>query len=699
MKNKKQCSKFFCATFLVLFTGFTSIAQNYHKIDSLKAVSLKVKDTTLVNTLVLLSDMYLHIAPDSANFYAEEALKLAKKIGFKKGICNSYDNIGIINAIGANYPVAREYFLKSLEIKKELKDIKGVSGLYFNISGLYRQEGKYPEALDYQLRSLKTFEELKDMKGIGRNYSNIGLIYGRMGNDSMALEYYFKALKLNKELDVMDAVAANFANIGNIYSAQKKYLPALDYLNKSVKIDEDLGDLHGMASGYTSLGNVYKAMGDRKRAKEYYENALKINQEQDDKIGIISNSLGMGSISLDNADYTAAVTYFQQAFDLAKLSGLRVELSEASRNLAQAYEKKNDYKNAYHYHTLYSQIKDSMLNQESTKQIAEMATKYESDKKEMQITSLNKDNEILTKDQKLKETQLNKQMIINYAVVAGLILVLAFAFFVARSYRQKQAANLLLEEKNAMIEEKNKDITDSINYAKRIQFTLLAQNEILTENLKEHFVLFQPKDIVSGDFYWAIKKEDRFYLAVCDSTGHGVPGAFMSLLNISFLNEAITEKNMAQPNEILDHVRKRLIENVSQDGAQDGMDGILLCFEHGKITYSAAHNSPVLVRNNTLTLLPGDKMPVGKGEKSHPFTLHTIDKQKGDALYFYTDGYPDQFGGPAGKKFKYKKLDELLVSVSAKSVQEQQSILTSTLNSWKGNLEQVDDILLIGMKL
>ncbi|MCE9538348.1 MAG: SpoIIE family protein phosphatase, partial [Bacteroidetes bacterium] len=280
----------------------------------------------------------------------------------------------------------------------------------------------------------------------------------------------------------------------------------------------------------------------------------------------------------------------------------------------------------------------------------------------------------------------------------------------------------LVEKKNEFIEEKQKEIVDSINYAKRIQYTLLANDEMLKQNLKEHFVLFQPKDIVSGDFYWATEtvsssklqvssleyqpetsnlklETKRFYLAICDSTGHGVPGAFMSLLNISFLNEAITEKNIKQPNEILNYVRQRLIESVSQDGAQDGMDGILLCFENDKITYAAANNAPVILRNNLVIDLPTDKMPIGKGEKSSSFALHTIDTQKGDMLYFYTDGYADQFGGPKGKKFKYKQLYELLVSVHKLPMEEQKQVLSDTIEKWKGDLEQVDDVLLVGIRI
>ena len=673
-----------------------SFAQKNHKIDSLKLFIKTAKDTTLVNSLVSLSDYYLQNSPDSGLYYSSKAMKLAEKTGFKRGLCYSYDDIGVIYAIQANYPIAREYFLKSLKIKQELGDKKGVSGLYLNIAG---QQGKYTEALDYNLKSLKIFEEIHFKAGEAMNYSDIGLLYKAMNNDSLALECYFKSLKIHEELDLKGAISSNCNNIGNIYVDQKKYSLALEYFLKALKIKKEIGDRPGEASCYTNIGGVYQKQGDNASALKYFESALKIMKELNDRIGVIENIIGVGEVFVSEKKYTDAVLNFKQAYDLSKEIGLKRQISQACQSLSLVYEKMNDYKKAYEFHTLYSDIKDTLLNQENNKQITEMATKYETDKKELQITSLNKDNEILTKDQKLKETQLNKQLIVNYAILAGLIMVLTLAFFIYRGYKQKQIANMLLEEKNILIEEKNKDITDSINYAKRIQFTLLAQKGILQQNLNEHFVLFQPKDIVSGDFYWAAKKENRFYLAVCDSTGHGVPGAFMSLLNTSFLNEALSEKNIKQPNQILDYVRKRLIENVSTDGAQDGMDGILLCFNDGEITYSASHNSPLIVRDNSIISLPADKMPIGKGEKNIPFTLHSIEYQKGDMLYFYTDGYADQFGGPSGKKFKYKKLEELLVSINSKPLSEQNEILSTTIEKWKGNLEQVYDILVIGVRV
>lgn len=295
----------------------------------------------------------------------------------------------------------------------------------------------------------------------------------------------------------------------------------------------------------------------------------------------------------------------------------------------------------------------------------------------------------------------------------------------------------IVEHQKHIVEEKQKEILDSINYAKRIQYTLLAHADFLQENIPNHFVYFNPKDIVSGDFYWATKRGNKFYLAVCDSTGHGVPGAFMSLLNISFLNEAVNEKGIEEPNKVFDFVRQRLIDNISKEGQKDGFDGILICIEtlpspvgnpEGsmiqkekttssskglgvRVTYAAANNAPILIKTALrqaqgpvaggaeLVEAESDRMPVGMGERKENFKLFTVDAQKGDALYLYTDGYADQFGGPKGKKFKYKPLNELILANHTQTLSDQKEILKTTFENWRGNLEQIDDVCIIGIRL
>jgi serine phosphatase RsbU (regulator of sigma subunit) len=302
--------------------------------------------------------------------------------------------------------------------------------------------------------------------------------------------------------------------------------------------------------------------------------------------------------------------------------------------------------------------------------------------------------------------EIKQQKLYSYGAVLGFILMLVIAGISYRAFKEKQKANVIIENQKTMVEEKQKEIMDSINYAERIQRSFLATSELLDHHLKEYFVFFEPKAVVSGDFYWAdTLKNGNFLLATADSTGHGVPGAIMSILNISSLEKAV-ESGLSKPSEILDHTRHTIIERLRKDGSaeggKDGMDCSLICFDfiNTKFTYAAANNPIWVVReNNLLELLP-DKMPVGKHDKDiNGFTNHEFNLQKGDMVYAFTDGIPDQFGGPKGKKFMYKQLKQLLVDISQLPLDEQKEKVSNALNQWKGNLEQVDDITLIGVKI
>jgi len=267
----------------------------------------------------------------------------------------------------------------------------------------------------------------------------------------------------------------------------------------------------------------------------------------------------------------------------------------------------------------------------------------------------------------------------------------------------RERTNEVVQQKH-MVEEKQKEIIDSINYAQRIQRALLASDKLLENNLGDHFVLFQPKDIVAGDFYWGTVIDDGFMLITADCTGHGVPGAFMSLLNISKLSETIIEKKITSPDLVLNNVRTEIVRSLNPnagDNSQDGMDCVLckIDLKNRKLKYAAANNSFYIVRNNELINCTGDKMPVGKSHDENSFSLHSIDLKPGDVIYTLTDGYPDQFGGPRGKKFKYKQLEELLLKIAHLSMSEQRTRLEVALNDWRGNLEQVDDICIIGVRV
>ncbi len=268
------------------------------------------------------------------------------------------------------------------------------------------------------------------------------------------------------------------------------------------------------------------------------------------------------------------------------------------------------------------------------------------------------------------------------------------------------------------IEARNKDITDSINYANRIQKAVIATEDYLDKYCEDYFILYLPKDIVSGDFYWmAPISETNLALCVADCTGHGVPGALMSMLNISLLNQAVNEKEIHEPNKVFDHVREALIKTLSSgqgSTAKDGMDAVLINIEifHSKegqplvenskimkYSYAAAQNSPFIIRKNEIIECDTDKMPVGKGEKNEPFTLYKKELMKNDCLYLYTDGFADQFGGPKGKKFKYSNLNKLLLDIHHLPMHEQKEKLHKTFDEWKGNLEQIDDVCILGIRI
>ena len=260
-----------------------------------------------------------------------------------------------------------------------------------------------------------------------------------------------------------------------------------------------------------------------------------------------------------------------------------------------------------------------------------------------------------------------------------------------------------------VIEEANKDIVSSIHYAKRIQKALLASDSMMKKNLPEHFVLYKPKDIVSGDFYWGEKTGSKFLLCTADCTGHGVPGAFMSLLGISFLNETVKERKVIRPDLIFNQLREDIIQVLNPEGTldegKDGMDAVLCCFDFQDLTmeFACANNPLWIIRENKLLEFKPDKQPIGMYEivesEHRAFQLQTQKLQKGDVVYTFTDGYADQFGGEKGKKFKYKQLQEILLDVCNKPMDEQHSVLDKTIENWRGTLDQVDDILMIGIRI
>lgn len=313
--------------------------------------------------------------------------------------------------------------------------------------------------------------------------------------------------------------------------------------------------------------------------------------------------------------------------------------------------------------------------------------------------------------QNISEIEAEKKQIIAWSVSVGLLLALGVLYKrykdIKRHENILEQKNIELEKANAEISQKNKDITDSISYAKRIQNALLPSPDYVNAIMPEHFILFKPRDIVSGDFYWMEQWKNQVFFAAVDCTGHGVPGAFMSILGNDLLHDIINDHGINKPAAILNTLNKALAKALHQNSEsaeiKDGMD-IAFCVLDKKtnlLEYSGAFNPLWLIKNNCLKEFNGNKQPIGAfaGEKPNLFTTHEIQLEKGDTVYIFSDGYADQFGGPKGKKFRYKQFEELLLSIQEQPMLEQKNILERSIEKWKGNLEQVDDILVIGMRV
>jgi tetratricopeptide (TPR) repeat protein len=644
--------------------------------------------------------------------YYSRSLSISEQLEDKSRISDCLNNIGYIYSSMGDIPNAIDFHQKSLKVVEQIGDKRGISLSLNHLGTIYKDQGDIPKALDYYLKALKLSEELKNKFEIGQIMGNMANVYENQGDHALALEFYDKVIKLHEELNQKGAIALDLNNIGFIYIHQGYYEKAKVNFHKSLALYESIQDKAGMGYSLNNLGNIYSKLGNKDKAKEYFLECIKIREEIKEKFGLSTALSNLSQLFISEGNYNEAYKCAVKSMQIAKEIGFPLSQMKSASALKLIFQKQNKYKEAFEMYELEIKMRDSINNQETQKAAVKKQMQYTYEKKAAEIKAEQEKKDILVKDEQ------EKQKIIKYSISTGLVLVLFLALFILRGYRQKQKANTLItqqklevENQKHYIEEKHKEITDSINYAERIQRSFIATKEILDSNLKDYFVLFKPKDVVSGDFYWASKLSNgNFALATADSTGHGVPGAIMSLLNITSLEKAI-ETN-SKPEDILNSTRKTIIERLKKDGSEqggkDGMDASLTVYDfaNNKLIVAAANNPVWIVRYENGSVTPSvvevkpDKMPVGKHDKdSISFTQQEIDLQTGDVVYTLTDGFPDQFGGEKGKKFMSKNLRELLAANAHLPMHEQKQLLEKTFSDWVGNLEQVDDVTIIGVRV
>ena len=656
---------------LILFLSLSNYAQN---LDSLWKVynDKKQADTNRLKAIQAIAWSYKSNKPDTFIFLAEQELRFVSKLPLserKLWTASVFNDIGVVFIEKSNFPKALEFLLKALQLQEEIANKKGIGNCYSNIGRVYESQYNYPTALENYLKALKIRESINDEKGIGDCYGNIGNIYFYQNDYSKALDYYFQSLKTKENLGDKMGQAVCYGNIGNIYERQEKYIEALDFFLKSLKAAKEIGYKQALGLGYNNISVLYNNLVNFKLAILYGDSALQVCKEIKD---------------IDDE----RLTY---------------------ENLADIYAKNGRYKEAYDYHVKFKGLTDSIFNADNSKQLGDLKTQFEVEKKEAELKAKAEAQEAINAEEK------KRQQFIIYAVVGVLLIVTFFSGLLYKRFiltnKQKEIIELKskeTEEQKYLVEEKQKEIIDSITYAKRLQRAILPADAEIKKYLPDSFIYYKPKDIVAGDFYWMEHLDDLTFIAAADSTGHGVPGAMVSVVCSNALNRAVKEFGLRDTGKILDKTRELVLETFEKSGEEikDGMDISLLSISRQKngvkttIQWSGANNALWYISGKELTEIKADKQPIGKTDKPVPFTTHNLELTKtGGVFYLMTDGYPDQFGGTKGKKFKYKQLKEKLLANGAKILEEQKNILTLLFEEWKGNLEQVDDVTIIGIRI
>ena len=619
--------------FLLTATIFCSIslhAQNRY-LDSLKNILKTSKgDTNEVNTLNEIAKELTNTgAYDKARNYAEQAQILANQLRYQKGIADYYSTIGIIFYYEGNITEALNGNLASLKIREKLNDKKGIAGSYNNLAIIYNYQGNPKEALRYLLLALQIKEDLGDKKGVVSTYNNIGLAYSDMGNYPEALKYFQKAKIKSEETGNKKSEANALQNIGGVYFIKKQFDTALVYYKNALSIREQLGNRQGIGSSLVTTGQTYTELKEYKLAHDYLNRGLALSQELGNKEGIKNSYSGLATLA----------------------------------------EAENNFKDAFKYYKLFRVTQDSLQNDENIKKSITAEMNYAFEKKQT-ITKAEQD-----KKEALLQEQAKKQQQTVYFISGILLLVVLFSILIYRGFLQKRNANRELDIKNHKIEQaykiietKNQEITDSINYAQRIQNAILPDYHEIANAFPESFVFYRPKDIVGGDFYYFTRKNNSCFIATADCTGHGVPGAFMSLIGSKELQ--IANGLFSSPGKILQQINIGLKETLKQnhlDATKDGMDIAFLKIENNAVDYAGANRPLWIFRNGNSEVeeIKATKAAIGGfTPDDQEFSEHHFELSKGDTIYFFTDGYSDQFGGKAGqKKMSTKRFRELLVQI------------------------------------
>ncbi len=603
-----------------------------------------------VDQLNELSKIALPNNPFEALDYSDQALKLAESIKYDRGIAYALNNIGVVHNNIGNLDKALDYFLRSWRIHQAINNQDGVASSLNNIGTIYSSKEDYDKALNYFIRALEIVQNIPDTTRIIGSLNNIGNIHLARNEVEQAEQYYKKSWDLYRHLPNQYRAFDPYTNLGNVHFQRGVYDSALYHYQQSLAIESANENVAGQAQACHNLGVTYNRLGENDLALEYQFKALEMAQVINSKPLIMTIYKSLSDIYFDQKNWFLAKDYL----------------------------------------LWYGMVKDSIYNEQSNRKIADLERTYELEEREREI-------ELLKKESQIQRLQLKNNRNSILAIVFGSAVLFSIAIFYYLKHKSSQKTRALLASKN-------REITESIKYAQSVQQAILDR-ESIQKSFPESFIFFRPKDIVSGDFYWHCKLNGWDILATVDCTGHGVAGAFMTVIGNSLLNQIIVENQEADPARILEQLDIKLKETLKErqvDLNKHGMD-IAICRidkRRKTLTFAGARSDLYTIKGGSFEEIKGDRHTIGENinGSTKSFRQHQVSLNKNDLFYLSSDGFADQFGENPNKKFMKKSFKELLTSIWSKPLSEQEACLDETLNAWQGTQEQTDDILVMGIR-
>lgn len=706
--------------------------------ESLK-ISEEIGDkTSAANSFNLISNIYYyqHNYLESSK-YAFKNLTIVEELKDSNAIAIAYNNIGGNYVIDKKFEKALEYFAKSLEIKLKLKDEKAVGFAYNNMGNCYLELNQYSKAFDYLQKSFEIRDKISHKLGLAYSHSGFGSYYLKLKKFEKAAYHFKKSLELSQNLGSLEQMKLSAEGLYQTFQKMGNYKEALTYhvlfrsMEDSLFNDKNTRQITQLEMQYEfdkkqkviELEQIKKETETRaemKRQKLISTFALvgffliglmvvvllrSYKTKQRDNLLLEEKNRQITEQSNDilekNEELTQQKEEIQSQADLLEatnheLEKLSIVASKTENAIVIAspageIEWANDaFQRLYGY------------SLEEFKTIKGSNIRMASDNPEIELAL--KECIIYRKPVSYVTCSANRNNVPVYVQTTLTPIVSDNGDIVKLIAVDADITKIKLAEKE--VEKVNKDITDSIRYASRIQEALLPTEKFLKAVIPNHFIINLPRDIVSGDFYWVMYKNHKTILALADCTGHGVPGAFMSVLGMAFLKEIVNTVNQVDAADILGRLREKVIQSLHQKGregeANDGMDMALCIFDFKNLSlqFAGANKGLFLVRDHELVEYKPDSFPIGIHEMRHiPYTNRHIELMPNDHIYLASDGYVDQFGGDLGKKFLVKRMKKVLVEIRYKTMEEQKQFLSKMFHRWKGDHKQVDDVLFMGIKV